>query len=140
MNDIREHWSSIKAKREELEREIGDTVYIVSIDSKKRRIRGGVMSVASPHIAAMMIEDETHRLAEPYEIRDWQAGQKNLGDRIRKAAADKANTTQVHNHFDVANLLKDLGREEGNLRGPVIPPMGEAAPTGRANDANTDAL
>ncbi len=142
MNDIREHWSAIKAKREELEQAHGDAVYIVSVESKKRRIVGGVITVASPHIAAMMIEDETHRVADPKEIRAWKEGQKQTGDKIRKVASDKTNTTQVHNHthVDVAALMRDLGRDEGNLRAPVIPPIAPSDQAGHTSHPASDPL
>lgn len=140
MTDIREHWSAIKAKREELEAEFGDAIYIVSIESKKRRISGGVMTVASPSVAAIMLEDETHRLAESYEIKQWQEGQKQFGEQIRARAAAKSITTQVHNHFDVASLVRDLGREEGNLRAPVIPPIAQSDHAGHTGNAQSDPL
>lgn len=116
-SDVKEMWSAVKAKREELERELGDTIYLTSIASTKRRIKGGVVSVATPQIAAMMIVDETHRLATKSEIRAWQEEHLARGAQIRTAAQKKDGKP------DWAGLV-DAVRQSA----PLYPPMAEPAP------------
>lgn len=124
MNDIREHWSGIVAKRNELTERYGDAIYLMSVESKKRKIRGGVITVASPHVAAIMIEDETHREADPDEIERWQRDQERLGRNIRETAAKK----DAKVHVNLGDLLSQVNHmnEESNRRAPVIPPLAEA--------------
>lgn len=137
--DVREHWSGIKAMREELERTHGDVIYLMSIESKKKRVRGGTVTVAGPQIAAIMIEDETHRLARPREIDDWKRHQERRGDEIRAAALKKDSKV----HIDMGSLLAQLG--EQTHRAPLVPPLGQdgdgAGPArNNASPGNTDRL
>lgn len=119
--DVREHWSGIKAKREELERTHGDVIYLMSIESKKKRVTGGTVTVAGPQIAAIMIEDETHRLATKQEIADWKKDQEARGNAIRMAASKKDSKV----HIDMGSLLRDFADQQHHK--PLIPPVGENA-------------
>lgn len=122
LNDIREQWNEIVKLREELRARHGDTVYLISRPSRKRRLhRAGVITKATPQIAAIMINDETHEEATAGQIADWNAHQDQLGRKIRETAAKK----DAKVHVDLGDLVRDI-LPHANV--PVMAPVGPPSP------------
>lgn len=78
-SNIREHWDAVVELRTELSKLPDGTVYLVSRSDRKKRVIEGRFFVCSPQVAALMLVQDTHRLATTEEIENWKSDQKTRG-------------------------------------------------------------
>lgn len=123
MNSIREHWDQIKEVRAELVDQFGEfgTIYLMSLKRRAKGVLPGRVCTATVHIAAMCISQDTHRLATPEEIADWQLQQAETRKQI---LAEKSRTDTKVN----VDLGDQFVRALQQVAGMNVPQPAAAAP------------
>ncbi len=108
--DLKEHFTEVVRIRTGLEKEFpaGTAIYLTSIDRKQRKIVGGRVSVVTPHIAAVMIAQETHRLSNGQEINAWIDEQNRKGARLIQVQQRKDAKGQPSLGETVQELVKAI--------------------------------
>ena len=125
--DLKEHFTEVVAKREELQKQFPDgAVYLTSIEKKQRRMVGGRISVANPHVASLMLVQETHRLSTASEVRAWIEEQNHKGAKLVQLQAKRDTKGQPTLGETVHELVQAL--QQANLNANPAPAPAPAAP------------
>jgi hypothetical protein len=129
MNTVREHWETVKDAKQELTAKYGEfgTVYLMSLRRRKLGVVEGQVCVASVHVAAMMLAQETHREAEPAEIAAWQAKQETEARRIKAEKANTDSKVNINLGDAVMDILAKAALEKASAAAPPAPAQEPAA-------------
>lgn len=133
MNTVREHWDTVKEVRAELLAKFGEfdsegrqsAVYLMSLRRRKQGVNEGRVSVATIHVAAMMLAQETHRLATPEEIAAWQDEQTAKG----KAIQQERTRSESKVNINLGEAVSALFAQQLAAAAPAAPtPAPQSAP------------
>lgn len=117
LSPLQERYAEINEIRTEIEK-LGDGIFLCSIYDRKKRIVGDRICVATPAIAAIMIADKSHRLANPGEIARWKHEQEIRGGSQAQTQAKKDSKINLDLGGLVGTLAEQIRRQvEEQMRG-----------------------
>lgn len=116
--DLKEHFTEVIRVREQLQREHQDgAVYLVSIEKRQKRMVGGRIAVANPHVAALMIVQETHKLATQEQIAGYIEEQRKRGAHLVQLQARK----DAKVNLNLGELVQNLVAANAAAAPPAAP-------------------
>lgn len=122
---IREHWDTVRDAKQELIAKYGEFghVYLMSLKRRKMGVVEGRICVASIHVAAMMLAQETHREATSDEVAAWKAAQEVEGRRLRSEKANMEGRLNVNIGDNVMDILARAALDRAQQSSvPTAPP------------------
>jgi hypothetical protein len=105
---IQEHWAEIKQLREALVPDADGAVYLMSQNARRMGVSAGRMSCNTPHVAALMLIQGTHRLATSEEVAQWKAEQAIQKRITEEEHARRQAKVQVTPKIDLGDDFKQL--------------------------------
>jgi hypothetical protein len=84
--NINSYWQTVKRYREELQTSQPDGAWITTLPNRVYDLPAGVVSLASPELAARRLAEGSHRLATPEEIRKYHADQARAAETVNATA------------------------------------------------------
>jgi hypothetical protein len=107
LHNVRESWAEVVEFRRRLVDQFGPdgAIYLVSLEKRKLGVQEGMVSVCNIHIAAMMLAQESHKLATPEQIAEFKARMAVKGSEITSQKQRAEAKTQINLGDQLTNIF-----------------------------------